>query len=68
MLRVVGESLISLVLSDIVFFIVDEIPPIHEVMYQIADARSSQADRDVRPAHTTALCTVEFVLERVIDV
>lgn len=67
MFWVVWESLVPSVFSDIVLFIVDEIPSINKMMDQVANTRSSQADRDVGPSHSAALGAIELILKRMVD-
>jgi hypothetical protein len=61
------KRLVSHVLLG-VLFVVDEIPPLHEMGLQIFDHRAAHAQRDVGPAHARVLCSIQLVVLPVHDV
>jgi hypothetical protein len=62
----VWQSLVSRRLFA-VLFVVDEVPALREMCPEILDNRATKAKCDIRPSHTRALGSVEFVLLPMID-
>jgi hypothetical protein len=62
----VWQSLVSRRLFA-VLFVVDEVPALREMCPEVLDNRATKAKCDIRPSHTRALGSVEFVLLPMID-
>jgi hypothetical protein len=62
----VWQSLVSRRLFA-VLFVVDKVPALREMCPEVLDNRATKAKCDIRPSHTRALGSVEFVLLPMID-
>jgi hypothetical protein len=62
----VWQSLVSRRLFA-VLFVVDKVPALRKMCPEVLDNRATKAKCDIRPSHTRALGSVEFVLLPMID-
>jgi hypothetical protein len=63
-----GQGMIPLIILNIILFVVDEVPTLHEMSSQILDNWALQAHRKIRPSHSRILRTIQFVVHILGDI
>ena len=64
----IPKTRVADVFANVVFFVVDEIPTVDEMMSQVIHTGAVERQSNVRPSHSGALGPIELVLERMSDV
>jgi hypothetical protein len=54
--------MVPVILLNVILLIIDEVPAGDEMRLQIFNYRTSQANRQIRPAHSRALGSIKFII------
>jgi hypothetical protein len=61
-----SEQRIPIILANSVFLLVDQVPPLHEMLFQVLSDRPAQANGNITPSHAGILSTIQFILIRMV--